>query len=141
MKSRKPAGSFAPHELQQFILPITISSIIIMVVLIGENVLNGPPVNTNLLIYGSIVIIGTVINHFVIVRTADFRDSYGWLNAILTGIGLGLLPYILPKDLHEVSHILIPLGVIAAAIVSGRPYAYATFLEIFIFDLFYYTLC
>jgi diguanylate cyclase (GGDEF)-like protein len=135
MKSRKPAGSFAPHELQQFILPITISSIIIMVVLIGGNVLNGPPVNTNLLIYGSIVIIGTVINHFVIVRTADFRDSYGWLNAILTGIGLGLLPYILPKDLHEVSHILIPLGVVAVAIVSGRPYAYTALLEILIFDL------
>src|ERR1051325_5849396 len=105
MKARKPAGSFAPAELQQFILPITVSSIIIMVVLIGENFLNGPPVNINLLIYGSILIIGTVINHYVIVRTADFRDSYGWLNAVLTGIGLGLLPYILPEHLNEVSHI------------------------------------
>lgn len=137
MKSRKPAGSFAPHELQQFILPITISSIIILVILIGENVWNGPPVDINLLIYGSIVILSTVINHFVIVRTADFRLSYGWLNAILTGIGLGLLPYVLPAYWEEVSHILIPLGVLAVAIVSGRSYGYATLLEIFILNLLY----
>src|SRR5689334_6131264 len=136
MKSRKPAGSFAPYELQRFILPITISSIIVMVILMVEDVVSGSPLKINLMIYGSIIIIGTLINHVVLARTVDFRQSYGWLNAILTGIGLGLLPYVLPENLHEISHILIPLGVIAVAIVSGRPYAYATFLEIFIFDLF-----
>src|SRR5262245_33548101 len=112
MKSRNPAGSFAPSELQRFILPITISSIIIMAGLIMEDFLHSPPLKVNLLIYCSIVTIGTSINHVVLVRTADFRQSYGWLNAILTGIGLGLLPYILPEHLHEISHILTPLGVI-----------------------------
>ncbi len=137
MKSRKPAGSFAPHELQQFILPIAISSIIIMLILITGNLLNGPPLNTNLIIYASIVIIGTLINNFVISRTTDFRQSYGWINAVLTGIGLGLLPYILPENLNEVSHVLIPLGVIAVAIVSGHPYGYTTLLVILLFDLYY----
>jgi diguanylate cyclase (GGDEF) domain len=137
MKSRKPAGSFAPHELQQFILPIAISSIIIMLILITGDLLNGPPLNTNLIIYASIVIIGTLINNFVISRTTDFRQSYGWLNAVLTGIGLGLLPYILPENLNEVSHILIPLGVIAVAIVSGSSYGYTTLLVILLFDLYY----
>ena len=40
MKSRKPAGSFAPHEIQRFILPITISSIVIMAGLIMEDLLD-----------------------------------------------------------------------------------------------------
>ena len=137
MKSRKPAGSFAPHELQRFILPITISSIIIMAILIAENLLSGPPLNITLIIYGSVVIVGTLINNAVISRTTDFRESYGWLNAFLTGIGLGVLPYILPEHLNEISHILIPLGVMAVAIVSGRPYGYTTFLEILIFNLYY----
>jgi diguanylate cyclase (GGDEF)-like protein len=137
MKSRKPAGSFAPHELQQFILPIAIASIIIMVILITEDLLSGPPLNINLIFYASVVILGTLINSAVISRTTDYGESYGWLNAILTGIGLGLLPYILPEHLHEVSHILIPLGVIAVAIVSGRPYGYTTLLEILILDLYY----
>jgi diguanylate cyclase (GGDEF)-like protein len=137
MKSRKPAGSFAPHELQQFILPIAIASIIIMGILITEDLLSGPPLNINLIFYASVVILGTLINNTVISRTTDFGESYGWLNAILTGIGLGLLPYILPEHLHEVSHILIPLGVIAVAIVSGRPYGYTTLLEILVLDLYH----
>jgi diguanylate cyclase (GGDEF)-like protein len=137
MKSRKPAGSFAPHELQRFILPITISSIIIIAILITEDLLDGPPLNVNLIIYGFVVIMGTLINNMVLSRTTDFRQSYGWLNAILTGIGLGLLSYILPEDLEEVTHILIPLGVSAVAIISGRPYGYTTLLEILFFDLYY----
>jgi diguanylate cyclase (GGDEF)-like protein len=136
MKSRKPVGSFAPHELQRFILPIAISSILIMVVLITDELLNGPPLDINLILYASLVIIGTFINNAVISHTTDFRESYGWLNAFLSGIGLGLLPYILPEHLNEVSHILIPLGVIAVAIVSGRPYGYATLLEILLLDLY-----
>ena len=137
MKSRKPAGSFAPHELQQFISPIAISSIMIMVVLITEDLLNGPPLNVKVILYASIIIIGTFINNAVISQTTDFRESYGWLNATLSGIGLGLLPYILPDYLNEVAHILIPLGVIAVAIISGRSYGYATLLEILLFNLYY----
>ncbi len=135
MKSRKPAGSFAPHELQRFILPITISSILIMAILIMQDLLSGSPISFNLTIYGVVVIICTLINNTVIIGTEDFQKSFGWLNAILTGIGLGVLPYLLPKQLDEVSHILIPLGVIAVAIVSGRSYAYITLLEILIINL------
>ena len=135
MKSRKPSGSFAPHEVQRFILPITITSILIMVGLVVGNLFNNSPSKIVPIIYGCIVIASTLINNAVIVRTANFRESYGWLNAILSGIGLGLLPYVLPDDLNEISHILVPLAVIAVAIVSGRAYGYATLLAIFILDL------
>ena len=120
MKSSKPTGSFAPPEVQHFILPMTLSSTVLMAMLILEDVFNETPLHVNLLIYGLIMITGTVINNFVIVRTADFRETYGWLNAILSGVGLGLLPYVLPIHLREMTHILIPFGVIAAAIVSGE---------------------
>jgi diguanylate cyclase (GGDEF)-like protein len=137
MKSRKPTGSFAPHEIQRFILPITIASIIVMAVLIVEGLFNESPLHIGLLVYGCVVIVCTLINNTVIIRTADFRESYGWLNAILSGIGVGLLPYILPKHLSEVSHIFIPLGVIAVAIVSGRSYGYATLLIALLLNLPY----
>jgi len=127
MKS-KPTGSFAPHEVQRFILPITVSSIFIMCGILLEHLLTRSSLDLRLILYGPIVIIGTIINHFVIIHTADFRESYGWLNAILSGIGLGLFPYVLPADLIEVTHVMIPFGVIATAIVSGRPYAYTTLL-------------
>src|SRR5215211_3662925 len=137
MKSRKPTGSFAAHELQRFILPMSAATIVIMTGLILEDVFDPSLSNPGLLVYILILITGRIINHFVIVRTADFRETYGWLNAILSGIGLGLLPYVLPARLHEVAHLLIPFGVIAVGIVSGRPYAYTTLLIIFIMNLVY----
>ena len=137
MKPRKPTGSFAPQEVQRFIFPMTLSTILIMIGLLLEDLTNAAPLHTDLIVYGLIVITGTVINHLVITRTADFRETYGWLNAILTGVGLGLLSYVLPVHESEATHILIPFGVIAVAIVSGRPYAYATFLITLILSLFH----
>lgn len=137
MKSTKPTGSFAPHEVQRFVFPITLSTLVLMTGLILEDILNDPPFHLGLIVYGLVVITGTVINHFVIIRTADFRETYGWLNAILTGIGLGLLPYILPAHLDETAHILIPFGIIAIGIISGRPYAYLTLVVVLILSLIY----
>lgn len=108
-----------------------------MMTLILEDLSDTSILHPGLIIYGLIVITGTVTNHFVMVRTADFRETYGWLNAILTGVGLGLLPYILPQRLNEAAHILIPFGVIAVAIISGRQYAYTTFLLILTFSIPY----
>ena len=130
MKLRKPTGSFAPHEVQKLIFPITLATILIMAGLILEDLINQSLFQPAYITYGLVVIAGTVINHFVIVRTADFRETYGWLNAILTGLGLGFLPYILPEHVIETTHIMIPFGVIAVAIISGRKYAYVTFLLI-----------
>jgi len=127
MRARKPTGSFAPHEVQQFIFPISISTIVLMAGLILEDLFTHFPASPGFMAYGLMVIAGTAINHFVIVRTTDFRETYGWLNSIMTGIGLGLLPYVLPEHLIEVTHILIPFGVIAVVIISGRPYAYTAF--------------
>jgi diguanylate cyclase (GGDEF)-like protein len=128
MKARKPTGSFAPQEMQRFILPITLSTLVIMTVLMVEDVVSEAQSHTSLIVYGLIIIIGTTTNHFVMTRTVDFRETYGWSNAVLSGIGLGLFPYVLPSNLEEAAHILIPFGVIAAAILSGRAYAYTTLL-------------
>ena len=137
MKSRKPAGSFAPQEVQRFILPITLTSIVIMVSLVLDNLINEPALDAKLVIYGCVIIVGTLVNNAVLVHTANFRETYGWLNATLTGIGLGLLPYILPDKLSEISHIMIILGATAVTVVSGRVYGYVTLLGILILGIPY----
>src|SRR5688572_16657031 len=137
MRSRKPSGFFAPQEVRRFILPITLTSIGVMIVLILENLLNESASDIQAIAYACVIILGTLANNAVIVRTADFRESYGWLNAILSGIGLGLLFYILPEHLNALSHIMIVFGIIAVAIMSGRPYSYVTLLLIFALGLPY----
>jgi diguanylate cyclase (GGDEF)-like protein len=137
MRSRKPSGFFAPQEVRKFILPISLTSISLMVLLILANLVSGRALDIEVIVYSCVIIAGTLINNEVIVRTANFRDSYGWLNAILTGIGLGLLPYVLSEDLAEIAHILIVFGAVAVAIVSGRPHCYVTLLIIFALGLPY----
>jgi hypothetical protein len=137
MKLRKPTTSFAPPEVRRFILPITLTTFALMVGVILDNLLIESSLNIGLIVFCSSLITGTLLNDAVITRTADFRESYGWLNAILTAIGLGLLLYVLQGRLHEISHIMIILGVIAVAILSGRLYGYATLLGIFVMSLPY----
>lgn len=137
MRSRKPSSFFTPQEVRKFILPISLTSISMMVLLIVENLVSGRPVDIGAVIYGLVIIAGTLINNVVIIRTSNFRESYGWLNAILSGVGLGLLHYILPEHLTEIAHILIVFGAMAVAIVSGRPYCYAALIIIFALDLPY----
>src|SRR5215207_5473813 len=101
MRSKKTISSFAPHEVRRFILPITLASIGIIAGIILENIFFSAVLALPLLAYGSIFIISTLINDALIVRTINFRETYGWFHAILTGIGLGLLSYFLPHHLVE----------------------------------------
>lgn len=135
MKSRKPSGFFAPQEVRKFLLPITLTSISMMALLIVENVVSGRTLDIKAIVYGCVIIAGSLVNNVLIVRSTNFRDSYGWLNAVLSGVGLGLLPYILPEHLAEIAHILVVFGTLAVAIVSGRPYCYVTLLIIFTLGL------
>src|SRR5688500_16114805 len=71
----------------------------------------------------------------MVAKASNFRETYGWFNSILTGIGLGLLTYFLPDHLIEASHILIIFGVVAVATVSGRLFAYISLLAILVVSL------
>lgn len=135
MRGRKPSVFFAPREVQQFLLPITVTASLVMAGLIVQALLDAPSINIGALLYSVVVIAGTIVNHLLIVRTADFRESYGWLNAFLSGVGLGLLPYFFPPEVVEITHLLIPLGTIAVAIISGRRYGYLTLGTILVLDL------
>ncbi len=126
MKNKKPLASFAPHEIQRFIYPITLSFVCIIAGIIIEHLVNDSIVSNPLLIYGSITIIYSLINNNLIVRTHNYRDRYGLVNSILSGIGLGLYVYVAPDTMRESAHILILLGFIAVAVASGRFHSYLT---------------
>ena len=126
MKSRKPVTSFAPQEIQGFVLPLILASICILLILIAEAIINRPFPNIYLIAYAVFGIIYLLIGSALISRTASFRDSYGWVHSAISGIGLGILPFFLPDRLNEVAHILIVLGALVIATASGRYHAYLT---------------
>jgi len=128
MKNKRPIVSFAPHDIQHFILPITLSFICIIATVMIEHLVTDHSINGILLIYGVLAIGYALLNNMLVIRTDNYHERYGLMNSILTGVGLGLYMYVSPENMQEAAHILILLGVIAVAIASGRLFAYVTLL-------------
>jgi diguanylate cyclase (GGDEF)-like protein len=124
MKNKRPIATFAPHEIQRFVLPISLSFTCTIAGILIEHLVNDPIVNLSLLLYGIIAIIYSLINNDLIMRTTNYRERYGLINSILSGIGLGLYVYVSPQNTQAAAHLLILLGVIVITLTSGRLHAY-----------------
>jgi len=137
MKNKKPATPFAPPEIQRFIRPLTLTLILVLLILIADGFSSRPSQNIVLIVYSVFGATFVIINNALVSRATRFRDLYDWVNSILSGIGLGILPYLLPDHLSEVAHILIIFGVLIIAVAAGRYHAYVTLLGIMAFSLPY----
>lgn len=126
MKSTKPVAPFSSQEIRRFISPLTIATAFILVITIAGTVLEHPESYILLLAFGFFGITYIFIAHILLVRSAFRFSTYKLLNSILSGIGLGILYFLLPGRLGEVLHILVVLSVVVIATVSGRLYAYLT---------------
>ncbi len=138
MKNKRLLASFAPHEIQRFIYPITLSFIFVVTGVILEHLVNDAVIKIPLIIYGIVVLIYSWINSNLIVRTPNYGERYGLVNSIVSGIGLGLYIYLSTNNIREAAHILILLGFIAIAVVSGRLHSYLTILLTLLVSLPFY---
>ena len=127
MKSRKPVTPFSPHETKNFILPITLASILTLAGMLLE-ILSEQEMWTNrlLFVYGTVGILYLLFINVFIVRSIVLQQAYNTVNAILAGIGLGLLFRTIPDSLREIEHILIIFTAITIVTISGRVHAYLT---------------
>jgi diguanylate cyclase (GGDEF)-like protein len=135
MKFKRPITSFAPQEMRHFILPLTLAAILMMAGLVIESIFNHPIPGIYLTLYGIFGAIYIFAINVVFVRTTLRREIYNWVNSILSGAGLGILFLFIPDNLGEVAHILIILGVLAIATISGRYHAYSTLLGVMVISL------
>lgn len=124
MKSNKPTNAFAPHEMNRFQAPLTLASVFFMVVIALEGLLSKPLIDPYMVAYGVIGSCYILIFNSIATRSIYFRKRYSWINSITSGVGLGLLVYVLPIHLKELLHILIVFGAIVTATISGRYHTY-----------------
>ncbi|HSM72054.1 MAG TPA: sensor domain-containing diguanylate cyclase [Anaerolineales bacterium] len=125
MKSAKPVTPFAPFEVRKFILPVSLAAILVLSGMTAEAIYASVPANKFLTYIGITGILYIVICNLLIVRFNNIKlSSYGIINALVTGVGLGFLALKLPKDMIEINHILIVFSAIAIATISNRQYAY-----------------
>lgn len=138
MKSRKSIATFAPHEIQQFVLPTALAMVCLIAFVVVEHLRTDPQRNLWVLVYGVAQILYSIFNTALIIRTNNYSETYGLANAIISGIGLGLFTYVVPERFMEASHILVSLGIVAVATVSGRMHAFITFILALLISLPHY---
>ena len=135
MKNRKPIMPFSPYETRKFIMPIGLVSIILLIGMIIDATNNPAASNIYLIVYSALGILYILLINTLIVRFLIFQNSYGIINALLSGIGISLLFIILPEHLHEVRHMLIVLSCVSIATMSGKRYAYISLMCILAISL------
>ncbi len=126
MRSKKALAVFAPHESQRFVLPMTLAFICLMAGVVIQHLFDKSPLNIFLVVYGCLSMIYILINNNLVLRTNNYRERYGFINAIIMGAILGLFTYSLPDNAIEASHILIVLGIVSIAATSSRFHSYVT---------------
>jgi hypothetical protein len=89
MKVKKPRTTFAPQEIQRFILPVTVAFICISSGILLEQMLTNTRLEAGLLLYGVSAMLYAVINNALLVRTDDYQETFGLLDAIFPASGWG----------------------------------------------------
>lgn len=135
MKSAKPVNPFSPLEIRKFVMPVSLAAILVIAGMLVEILYSPTPFDLYLIICGVLGVLYIVLCNVALVRLSNIRHSFGTINAILTGIGLGYLSLILPDSLTEVIHILIIFCATAISTVSGRQYAYFSLLGVLAISL------
>lgn len=135
MKSNKPITAFAPHEVNRFLAPLALASAFFMLLILLTGLLAKQAPNIAMILYGIAGTLYIVIYTTLIARSPFVRKGQGWVHSITSGIGLGLLAFILPEQLRELFHILIIFGTIGTATISGRYFAYINLLVTVIVSL------
>jgi len=124
MKSAKPVDPFTQLEIQNFIMPISVGTIIVLAGMTIEELYNPTIASTYLPIYIISGAVYIVLSNLLVSRINKIRSFNRIIIPLLTGIGLGYLSLTLPDNLTEIIHILVIFGAIATATSRGRRYAY-----------------
>jgi diguanylate cyclase (GGDEF)-like protein len=135
MKSSKPITAFAPHEVNRFLAPISLTAVFFMVFILLDGLLTKPNPNLSMIFYGVAGTFYALIYVILIAQSSADHGREGWLYALTTGTGLGILAYILPTHLRELFHILIILSAVGTATISGRYFTYVNLITIIITSL------
>ena len=124
MKGAKPVNPFAPPEIRNFILPVSLAAVFVLTGLAISASYNPAPANMILPAYSIFGLFYILFSNVLIVRSNNFRFSYGIFNSLLIGIATGYLFLTLAGQTTEINHALILFGAVAIATISGRLNAY-----------------
>ena len=140
MKNASGSMPFSQQELRKFIIPVTVISIFVLATIVFESLFTeqSPALLPAVLSGLGILYILTV--DLLIRNSPHYRINSKWVNPILSGIGIGILPYIVPNHRIEFFHILSMMSIMGIVITAGRGSAYLNMAVILAVSLWHYFL-
>ena len=123
MAKKHSRFGFTPQEQRISVLPSAIAGVLALIFIIGNGIGMWRQENTDpvfLLEIGMIGAIYLIIFNFLIIPSLNFEPALGWINAIVSGIGLVLLTYVLPAQSDIYLGVLLITIIITCALISGR---------------------
>lgn len=120
MKIARPSTSFTPHEVKRFTSPASLGLILFLAVIALYGIFTQPERDTLMILYGIGGITYTLFFRELISRSTYFRERYSWAYSVSSGLGLGILSYVLPPQISELHHIIIVWCILGVTVASGR---------------------
>ncbi|MEK6751880.1 MAG: sensor domain-containing diguanylate cyclase [Chloroflexota bacterium] len=127
MSKRSGKFGYGPQDNLISILPSVIAGMVSLFITIIASTLLYPPAN-ELQRYGIIAygIAGSLYLGFYYrnYTLSPNKTTYAWINAVIAGISLGLLPYLIARELDYLTYTLMFMAALATSVISSRGPAY-----------------
>ena len=140
----KDTGKFGydPQDNLASILPAVIAGIIGLSITIISAILLYPPASefhrNGLIAFGIVgnIYLGFFYRNYVL---SPNKTIYAWGNAFIAGISLGILPYLIPKELNHLIYTLVFMAALSSSVISNRGPAYFLVGSISVYHFFYHS--
>jgi len=127
MTKKKSQLGFTLQEQRISALPSAIAGILTLILIVINGSMTWRQAKTDPVLLLGVGIIGTIylfIFNFSMIPTLNFEPALGWINAIVAGVGLCLLTYLLPYQSDIYLGVLLITLAITCALISGRMSSY-----------------
>ncbi|MGE5074144.1 MAG: diguanylate cyclase [Anaerolineae bacterium] len=127
MTRRSSRFGFTPAEHRVSALPATLAAIAVLAVTVFNGAVLWPqshPQTYFLIAVGILGIAYLCIFNWVIVPSPDYKQSYSWINAIFTSVGLAVLTFAVPERLDLYLGVLLTLAVVSSSTFAERGPSY-----------------
>jgi len=139
IENRKLAG-ISPQEKRISVLPSGVTSILLLMITLLNGVQTEVLSQFHLLVLVSYCLLNgvyLVYFHLVLIPSSKFRPPHAWVYAILQGVSLGLIAWILPSQMDLLLSGLMILSAITTSIITDRRPAYFIIISTTLLIIFY----
>ena len=127
MPNKNKPGGFTPQENLISILPSVVAGIIVLFASCVTILVYFPPQNPfykiAVILYGAVGSIYLTF-YYLLFTTSLNKSRFAWTNAIISGMALGGMTFLVPQEIDYLLYILVIIASISTSLISTRGPAY-----------------